>query len=119
MVGKKKKSKLTQALKPVNPGKKKKKTAPRVETRGQPNATNDLRRLKKLEKRRHEKHAITAEMWAAPVPSHLVARLDVPKITTKHKTYFEIADNHEKKKKLEFTASRGPHTTQRITNVLS
>lgn len=118
MVGKKKKAKLAQTLKPVKTGKKNKKTAPRVETREQLNATNELRRLKKLEKRRHEKQAITAEMWAAPVPSHLVARLDVPKITTKHKTYFEIADNHEKKKKLEFTASPILHDTRRITDMV-
>lgn len=45
---------------------------------------------------------ITADMWAAPVPPGLVGRLDAPKVKSKYKSYFEFAENTEKKKKLEF-----------------
>lgn len=61
------------------------------------------RRAKKLEQRRKEKKLYTAREWAAPAPSHLVARLDLPKVKSKHQSYFEFADNPERKqKKLEF-----------------
>ena len=117
MAGKKKKSKLVQAPNAVS---KKKKTTARVETRGQLLALNEKRRVNKVEKRRRDKQAITAEMWAAPAPSHLVARLDVPKIMTKHKTYFEIADNHEKKKKkLEYTVRLQFYHAQHALTILT
>jgi len=61
--------------------------------------TKEERRVQKLERRKKEKRNYTAEMWAAPAPSHLVARLDLPKVKTKHQSYFEFADNPEKKKK--------------------
>ncbi|TQS37939.1 hypothetical protein Golomagni_01568 [Golovinomyces magnicellulatus] len=61
------------------------------------------RRSKKIEQRKKEKKAYTAQDWAAPIPSNLVAKLDVPKVKTKYQSYFEFADNPEKKqKKLEF-----------------
>lgn len=75
-----------------------------------PNAHN----LKKAERRAHklqtrkqeagkkEKRIPPGIDWNGPAPSHLVGRLDVPRISTKHQTYFEFADNLEKKKKLEF-----------------
>lgn len=66
-------------------------------------ATKDMRRLHKLEKRRKEKKALTADDWNAPVPSHLVAKLDVPRVKSKYQSYFEFAENSEKKeKRLEF-----------------
>ncbi|CCU77255.1 hypothetical protein BGHDH14_bgh02873 [Blumeria hordei DH14] len=61
------------------------------------------RRAKKLEQRRREKRIFTAQDWAAPAPSNLVAQLDIPKVKTKYQSYFEFTDNPEKKeKKLEF-----------------
>ncbi|RKF80756.1 hypothetical protein GcM3_042001 [Golovinomyces cichoracearum] len=61
------------------------------------------RRSKKIEQRKREKKAYTAQDWAAPIPSNLVAKLDVPKVKTKYQSYFEFAENPEKKrKKLEF-----------------
>lgn len=63
----------------------------------------EQRRQKKLELRRKEKSKITAAQWAEPAPSHLVARLDMPKVKSKYQSYFEFAENTEKKeKKLEF-----------------
>ncbi|RKF56812.1 hypothetical protein OnM2_078025 [Erysiphe neolycopersici] len=62
-----------------------------------------LRRARKLERRKIEKKSYTARDWAAPVPSNLVAKLDIPKHSSKYQSYFEFADNPEKKeKKLEF-----------------
>ncbi|KAH7407576.1 hypothetical protein BKA64DRAFT_666918 [Cadophora sp. MPI-SDFR-AT-0126] len=67
------------------------------------------RRAHKLEKRKQEKKNLTAEMWAAPAPTHLVAKLDLPKIQSKYQSYFEFADNPEKKqKKLEFQVTNQP-----------
>jgi len=61
------------------------------------------RRNAKLERRKREKKMYTADMWAAPAPSHLVAKLDGPKHSSKYHSYFEFAENTEKKKKkLEF-----------------
>lgn len=60
------------------------------------------RRAAKLERRRKEKRTYTAEAWAEPAPQHLVAKLDVPKHSSKYQSYFEFAENKEKKKKLEF-----------------
>ncbi|KAH7356828.1 hypothetical protein BKA65DRAFT_534611 [Rhexocercosporidium sp. MPI-PUGE-AT-0058] len=65
------------------------------------------RRAHKLEKRKQEKKNITAEMWAAPAPTHLVAKLDQPKLKSKYQSYFEFADNPErKKKKLEVQVTK-------------
>lgn len=65
-------------------------------------ATASARHTAKREHRRQEKRKITADMWAAPAPPGLVAKLDVPKIKSKYHTYFEFAENTEKKKKLEY-----------------
>jgi hypothetical protein len=40
--------------------------------------------------------------WTAPLPPGLNARLDKPKPSSKHKSWFEFVENKEKKKKLEF-----------------
>lgn len=63
------------------------------------------RHAKKAELRKQANRMITSKEWAEPPPAHLNGRLDIPKMNTKHKTYFEIADNHEKKKKLEYKES--------------
>jgi hypothetical protein len=71
---------------------------------GLPRVTHEERRAHKLERRKKEKKSYTADDWAAPAPSHLVAKLDLPKVKSKYQSYFEFADNPEKKeKKLEFT----------------
>ncbi|TAQ88086.1 hypothetical protein B7494_g3612 [Chlorociboria aeruginascens] len=70
-----------------------------------PRATKEERRAAKLDLRRREKRNITADMWAAPTPPGLVAKLDIPKVKSKYQSYFEFAENTEKKeKKLEFKA---------------
>lgn len=67
------------------------------------NGTKAERRAHKLEQRKKEKKAITPAQWNEPAPSHLVAKLDVPRISSKYQSYFEFAENSEKKeKKLEF-----------------
>ncbi|KAK4236163.1 hypothetical protein C8A03DRAFT_17165 [Achaetomium macrosporum] len=40
--------------------------------------------------------------WSAPLPPGLVARPERPKISSKHKSWFEFIENKDKKKKLEF-----------------
>ena len=60
------------------------------------------RRLRKLEQRRRDKAKITPGQWAEPAPAHLVGKLNVPKVKSKYQSYFEFAENTEKKKKLEF-----------------
>lgn len=90
-------------------GKKKKAVAGKAQTTISKRKTleerrnaKDERRAHKLERRKKEKKAYTAIDWAAPFPSHLKAKLDLPK--SKYQSYFEFADNPEKKeKKLEFT----------------
>ncbi|PQE30363.1 alanine and arginine rich protein [Rutstroemia sp. NJR-2017a WRK4] len=67
------------------------------------------RRAAKLERRRKEKKSYTAEAWAEPAPQHLVAKLDVPKHSSKYQSYFEFAENKEKKKKLEFQVTNDPN----------
>ncbi|KUJ18104.1 uncharacterized protein LY89DRAFT_614606 [Mollisia scopiformis] len=68
--------------------------------------TKEERRAHKLERRKKEKKNYTADDWAAPAPSHLVAKLDLPKVKSKYQSYFEFADNPEKKeKRLEFTVT--------------
>ncbi|KAK0116968.1 hypothetical protein ONS96_012812 [Cadophora gregata f. sp. sojae] len=91
MVGKKKKA--------ANRAKAEAGTATKASRRG---GNKQERRAQKLEKRKQEKKNMTAEMWAAPAPTHLVAKLDLPKVQSKYQSYFEFADNPEKKqKKLE------------------
>ncbi|KAE9375414.1 hypothetical protein N431DRAFT_542947 [Stipitochalara longipes BDJ] len=66
-------------------------------------ASKEERRAHKLALRKKEKNGYTADMWAQPAPSHLVAKLDVPRVKSKYQSYFEFAANPEKKdKKLEF-----------------
>ncbi|KAH6683281.1 hypothetical protein B0J14DRAFT_575557 [Halenospora varia] len=66
-------------------------------------AMKEERRAQKLEQRKREKAKITAEQWAAPAPTHLVAKLDIPRVKSKYQSYFEFAENTEKKeKRLEF-----------------
>jgi hypothetical protein len=68
-------------------------------------ALKEERRARKLALRKREKNGYTADMWAQPAPSHLVAKLDVPRVKSKYQSYFEFAANPEKKdKKLEFKA---------------
>src|SRR3954469_4690291 len=64
-------------------------------------AEKQTRRERKLELRKREKKQYTAEQWAIPAPSHLVARLERPKHKSKYHSYFEFAENTEKKKHLE------------------
>ncbi|SPQ27640.1 d487d256-7fb5-4afb-b3ad-b0d068a0370c [Thermothielavioides terrestris] len=40
--------------------------------------------------------------WSAPLPPGLVARPEKPRISSKHKSWFEFIENKDKKKKLEF-----------------
>jgi hypothetical protein len=55
--------------------------------------------------------------WTAPLPPGLVARPDRPKISSKHKSWFEFIENKDKKKKLEFevTGRRGTPLTEVLT----
>ncbi|KAH6722195.1 hypothetical protein BKA61DRAFT_592018 [Leptodontidium sp. MPI-SDFR-AT-0119] len=81
-------------------------TAAKAARRG---GSKQERRAHKLEKRKQEKKNYTAEMWAAPAPTHLIAKLDQPKLKSKHQSYFEFADNPERKqKKLEFEITNKP-----------
>jgi hypothetical protein len=82
---------------------------------GQPVAKNsrkakhiakEERHKHKMEKRKKDKAKITASMWAGPAPAHLVGKLDIPKVKSKYQSYFEFAENTEKKKKLEFQVSQ-------------
>jgi hypothetical protein len=67
--------------------------------------SKEERRMRKIEQRRREKAKITPSQWAAPAPSHLVGKREVPRVKSKYQSYFEFAENTEKKKKLEFKAS--------------
>ncbi|KAI6250382.1 hypothetical protein HI914_01384 [Erysiphe necator] len=71
-----------------------------------------IRRLRKNENRRKDKRKLyTAQDWAAPAPANLVAKLEIPKCKSKYQSYFEFADNPDKKeKRLEFkvTNNIGP-----------
>ncbi len=87
-------------------GKKKKAIAAKAKTtlskKSSGHGTKEERRAQKLERRKREKRLITADMWAAPAPSHLVARLDAPLVKSKYQSYFEFAENPDKmEKKLE------------------
>ena len=69
-------------------------------------ASKEERRARKLAVRKNQKKGYTADMWAEPAPSHLVAKLDIPRVKSKYQSYFEFAANPEKKeKRLEFKAS--------------
>ncbi|KAI9049910.1 hypothetical protein LZ554_006057 [Drepanopeziza brunnea f. sp. 'monogermtubi'] len=95
------------------PGKKKKlKLAGKARVASSKNPPSRIhaeeRRARKLERRKKEKKSL-AQNWAAPAPSHLVAKLDLPKLKSKHQSYFEFADNPERKqKKLEFEITNKP-----------
>jgi len=52
-------------------------------------------------KERHRKNGRHLD-WSGPAPAGLQARLEVPKLKSKHESYYEIVDNKDKKKKLEF-----------------
>ncbi|CAL3972552.1 unnamed protein product [Diplocarpon coronariae] len=71
--------------------------------------TQERRARKLLERRKKEKKSYTAMDWSVPAPSHLVAKLDLPKVKSKHQSYFEFTQNPEKKqKKLEFQVTNKP-----------
>ena len=67
-------------------------------------AMAEERRARKLDHRRRERRVRpTNAEWAIPAPRGLVGRLERPKVISKHKSYFEFAENVEKKdKRLEF-----------------
>lgn len=71
-----------------------------------------MRRNHKLEVRRETKRAekrgrFDAD-WDLPAPPGLVARLDLPKVKSKYRSYYEFAENAEKQeKKLEFQVGYG------------
>ncbi|PBP21326.1 hypothetical protein BUE80_DR007903 [Diplocarpon rosae] len=71
---------------------------------------NQERRARKLlERRKKEKKSYTAMDWSVPAPSHLVAKLDLPRVKFKHQSYFEFTENPEKRqKKLEFQVTNKP-----------
>jgi hypothetical protein len=43
--------------------------------------------------------------WNAPLPAGLVARPERPRVSSKHKSWFEFVENKDKKKKLEIEVS--------------
>lgn len=56
----------------------------------------------KTAKERHQRTGRDNSAWAAPVRTDLIA-LPEKNITSKHKSYFQVFENHDKKeKKLEF-----------------
>ncbi|PBP20427.1 hypothetical protein BUE80_DR008838 [Diplocarpon rosae] len=98
-------------------GKKKKAAAAKVQAGAKtaPGASKDRlrnqerRAWKLLERRKKEKKSYTAMDWSVPAPSHLVAKLDLPRVKLKHQSYFEFTENPEKKqKKLEFQVTNKP-----------
>jgi len=98
-MGKKKKDVATKAItSKISRTTKRLEAAERREQKLRRRAEKE-RLLKKDKNMKHSK--ITAEMWEQPPPAHLVAKLEVPKVTTKYQSYYEFAENTEKKKKLE------------------
>ena len=84
--------KMARLAKPGKPGKPPK-----------PAKTPKSAKSAKKEHRKRDRKAYTAENWAMPAPSHLIARLEAPKHNSKYRSYFEFAKNTEKRKKrLEF-----------------
>lgn len=70
---------------------------------------NERRRLKEQKRigKLQSKRLNYQEQWAAPAPSHLVAKLDRPQVKSKYQSYYEFAVNPEKKdKKLEIKVGR-------------
>ena len=68
-------------------------------------ASKEERRAAKMERRKRERRLITADMWSMPAPADLAGKgkLEKPKVKSKYHSYFEFAENTEKKdKKLEF-----------------
>jgi len=61
---------------------------------------------KKIERRKISHRLMHSEDWNLPPPAGLNGKLELPKISSKNATYFEFADNHEKKKKLEYSVRR-------------
>lgn len=76
---------------------KKKKSQKQKTATGTGTAGKSIQKRKKAVSRRNDRWASAA----APLPS-LVVRRPAPVISSKHTTYFEIVENTEKKKKLEF-----------------
>jgi len=61
------------------------------------------RKQHKLDLRKKDRKQYTANQWAIPAPSHLVATLERPTHKSRYHSYFEFAENTEKKKnKLEY-----------------
>lgn len=82
-------------------------SAAKVARRAARKDKND-RRLLKLDHRKKRNHQYNAGDWAIPAPSHLVAKLEPLKHNSKYHSYFEFAENTEKKKKkLEFQVMGG------------
>jgi len=65
-----------------------------------PNLAKFDKIINKAEQKRREKAARTAAEWHIPPPSNLVAQIQRPK--SKYHSYFEFAENTDKKKKLEY-----------------
>lgn len=53
-------------------------------------------------KERHRRNQRTTWDPNAPTPKGFIAKRAMPKATSKHHSYFEIVENEDKKKKLEF-----------------
>ena len=105
MVGKRKKAAAAAAAatKAAKAKLRSAKHAPDQPSKEARRALADGRRARKLEHRRRDKRLLPTDAdWALPAPSGLVGRLERPKVKSKHKSYFEFAENVEKKKKLEF-----------------
>lgn len=49
--------------------------------------------------------------WTAPLPPGLVAMPQKPQGGSKHKSWFELIENKDKKKKLEFKVTGTPRLT--------
>ncbi|KAG9235466.1 hypothetical protein BJ875DRAFT_270317 [Amylocarpus encephaloides] len=103
MVNKNSLAKATKAQMPaVNNGSS-------VKAKKASNARNQEDRRQKKIGQRMEKPMIAASIWDEPAPSHLVAKLDMPKVKSKYQSYFEFAENTEKKeKKLEIQITNDP-----------
>jgi len=99
-MGKKKRALLAQAGSSAQSSKKSK-AAEKAERR--------QRKLQARLARKPKKKPKFPETWDGPIPAHLVARLDAPKVKTKYQSYFEFAENTEKKKKLETQVRSGLH----------
>lgn len=101
MVGRRKKALQAKGVVHKNP-QKEAQEAQKAQKSRSTRAGKEERRAKKLERRKKEKRSYTAQDWAEPAPDHLIAKLDLPKHSSKYQSYFEFAENKEKKKKLEF-----------------